>query len=778
MYNNSNKQNKKFKLSRYQTLGITAGIVFLGSGGVLAFNEDARHAVEDAFDPKGSLVVTATGGSVAVTLDNKDYGSTPVEVARVKTGERAITLTKEGYKPLTQYVEIEERKTTTVNISFDEAGNAVFEQKGKGYEVVLEKDSAIENSSSGVIEGSGYRFRYDNQEITIGQESVNVFDLEPSSNEASDLITLNINDTEGQILVIKNSPGIGDMCVSYQRNEEDSTPAEFMGTDISLSNYSLVPIDNSSGECEYKSVSRFYTERQGDSTFSFDLYSKYEIGNNEFLTEQSLLKDIIASFEMMDGQGEDNHRETKNQVIEQMNLSVGLPEGWEAKYYNQSESTNSGLEISNGEYYINIRKSPVFTGGGVGYDLGWLPSEEYGSKNLALFNTNRYVRKNIYTSKNLLAEKGATDVFKNIPESTKVFGGSVFFTEGDNQDMPGVTVDLDGNMVKPDFAIEYSMSPHNKFVSADTEYTFIDIESTEHKKTISQMDSIVQSLRLLDSESELKDPQNGTIKGILSLESEAESVAGMYYFMNIKTEEGAEQIGFTNYFSDLKSLDNKCVEINYTTGISTRASPEMKFATEGSYKESTGCTDWKTFKNDELGVQFEYPPSWEDFSKVYYADGGISGERFIAESGEGYIDESNSMTVGQNFKALAGGTTKDFAEGRGGGPLDFAGFDTSGSSEKAICNTNPYQETDFESMGGGYIHSECIESKDGVFVRFIDATHAPDMPSAPNPFSLGFNINHQKFKGFAISIMDKNLQTASDIAIQTVKEIARSVEVE
>ena len=92
------------------------------------------------------------------------------------------------------------------------------------------------------------------------------------------------------------------------------------------------------------------------------------------------------------------------------------------------------------------------------------------------------------------------------------------------------------------------------------------------------------------------------------------------------------------------------------------------FLTNSNTKPSSQIPDqseFATFKNDKIGIEFQYPKEWGDLS-LSFKKGSNSGEKF-----EGLFGSVDNTWI------EVGGVTKDFSEGRGSVFTDFDGYTVS-----------------------------------------------------------------------------------------------------
>ena len=92
-------------------------------------------------------------------------------------------------------------------------------------------------------------------------------------------------------------------------------------------------------------------------------------------------------------------------------------------------------------------------------------------------------------------------------------------------------------------------------------------------------------------------------------------------------------------------------------------------------------SEYQTYKDDVLGLSFEYPKGWG----VIKGDLREAVGNSDAQRGDFYHLSFSSFASSSEPKIIAGGESKDYLMGRGGSPLDFNGF--SSNSYNDLCNT-------------------------------------------------------------------------------------------
>ncbi|MGC1376404.1 MAG: hypothetical protein WA821_09280, partial [Anaerolineales bacterium] len=104
-----------------------------------------------------------------------------------------------------------------------------------------------------------------------------------------------------------------------------------------------------------------------------------------------------------------------------------------------------------------------------------------------------------------------------------------------------------------------------------------------------------------------------------------------------------------------------------------RATSDGKLTCAPVSKSTDRCVD------EVLQVVFEYPAAW----------GAITAHlRKSAMTGYAYDYTLNGKSISDSAPFMAGGRSKDFTEGRGGMPTDFAGYGQGGLQVPAGCDSD------------------------------------------------------------------------------------------
>ncbi len=81
-----------------------------------ALKSDAQHALEELAILTGVITINVTDVDAHVTIDKKDMGTTPVaKPIRANIGSHAVEITKVGFEPIAQQIEIRGHDTIAVN---------------------------------------------------------------------------------------------------------------------------------------------------------------------------------------------------------------------------------------------------------------------------------------------------------------------------------------------------------------------------------------------------------------------------------------------------------------------------------------------------------------------------------------------------------------------------------------------------------------------------------------------------------------------------------------
>ena len=107
---------------------------------------------------------------------------------------------------------------------------------------------------------------------------------------------------------------------------------------------------------------------------------------------------------------------------------------------------------------------------------------------------------------------------------------------------------------------------------------------------------------------------------------------------------------------------------------------------------------WKVFTNDELGFSFKYPAAWGDTEETVW-DADMSGKGYSLR-----FTNINPCGVGPVDKVCVVGRSKDFTEGRGRWPTDYAGDpdkpkQISVSTYQTWCTVPNFAKIDFNLPG-------------------------------------------------------------------------------
>jgi hypothetical protein len=282
------------------------GVTVVGTGGALAFNEDVRHAVEDAFIPKGSLVIRSEEYPVDVFLDGELGGETPVEITRLETGEKTLKITREGFKPLVSAIEIEHRKTTIVDIDFNENGEVVFKEKGKEYKFILEP----EDQKSVVWD------EYKNQKFNFKLEYPSEFICKPMQNNEGAKF-----EADGRSIYF---------VVFAEQNTEEKTIGELFSQEFAQDSVDISFEDLGDNSCTVSGVDAdkdiFYTRKTIIEDTIYILNFQYDRSEEGFFN--SLLSQIVGSFEVFSTADTEEINEWETYTHSSGKLSFLYPEVW------------------------------------------------------------------------------------------------------------------------------------------------------------------------------------------------------------------------------------------------------------------------------------------------------------------------------------------------------------------------------------------------------------------------------------------------------------------
>ena len=97
--------------------------------------EENNNQIYDLIPPTpitGTLAVTSQPLGAKIRIDGKDYGVTPQNVNDLLIGRHTVTLNKDNYKSESKTIEIEENKTTNLNLSLSNINKMTIKSNPEG----------------------------------------------------------------------------------------------------------------------------------------------------------------------------------------------------------------------------------------------------------------------------------------------------------------------------------------------------------------------------------------------------------------------------------------------------------------------------------------------------------------------------------------------------------------------------------------------------------------------------------------------------------------------
>ncbi len=189
----------------------------------------------------------------------------------------------------------------------------------------------------------------------------------------------------------------------------------------------------------------------------------------------------------------------------------------------------------------------------------------------------------------------------------------------------------------------------------------------------------------------------------------------------------------------------------------------FEFITENNSNNGDGqnaIQEWKTFRNERLGVEFDYPAKWGSFGQVEFEPQDVAGLGFYATA--------------IPFADIGGMNIQEFSKynnpARSGPDYEYTYLHTI-----AGTNANPLpcelEENGFKQENEN-VTTHCIkDSSNNLTVEVVEMTGTKNLRQMPDNYGFTFKTKNNTYPGLAINISD------ADISIEDVIRMAESVKV-